>query len=126
MRARREHQMPQPRDPLHPAQKTDDPLAHQGLSPGNANFFNAEGDGGAGHLLQLFIPENVPMRGLGHPRFRHAVSAAKVAAVGDRQAEIIDFPPEAVCHSHRFGPNSPGDGQRPLPPPYPAPHSIRL
>jgi hypothetical protein len=94
--------MPESRNPLHTVEKADAPLAHQGFPPGNADFLDPEGYGGAGHALQLFIPENFAVADLGDSLFRHAVPAAEVAAVGDRQTEIVDSPSMAIGHCHRF------------------------
>jgi hypothetical protein len=91
-------------------QRLDQPyevLAHQGLAPGEPHFAHALGDEGGCQPVDLLKREQIlarqKRRGL-----RHAINAAEIAAVGDRDSQIGDAPAERVDHrlhrlQHRSG-----------------------
>ena len=74
-----------------------DALADQRLAAGQADPPHAPRDEDVGELDQLLEGQHVLARQERH-RFRHAITAAEVAAVGDRHAHVGDPPAEAVDH----------------------------
>ena len=77
------------------AEQRHDAAPHQRLAAGEPQLAHAAGDEGAAQPVELLQREQV---GLGQERhvFRHAVDAAEIAAVGDRDAQIGDRPPERI------------------------------
>ena len=84
-------------------QRLDQPhqvLAHERLAAGEPDFAHALGDEGGGQPVDLLERKQILPRqerhGLGH-----AIDAAEIAAVGDRDAQIGDAPAERVNHGLR-------------------------
>src|SRR5205809_211059 len=74
--------------------------AHQRLAPGQADLLHAETDEDARQPRDLLEAEDGAVRqerviGVEHLA-RHAVHAAEVAAVGDRDAQVVHRAPERV------------------------------
>ncbi|MCY1450326.1 hypothetical protein D9M71_671240 [compost metagenome] len=88
-------QLAQARQGGNPGAQLDDARAHQRLAAGQADLAGAHGDKAFSKLIQLFKGEDALARQELHV-FGHAIDAAKVAAVGDRHAQVIDFPTVAV------------------------------
>src|SRR5262249_18373669 len=72
-----------------------DPAPHQRFAACEPELPDAARDEGAAQPIELFEGEQV---GLGQKRhvLRHAVDAAKIATIGDRNAQIGDRPAEGV------------------------------
>ena len=64
-------------------------LADERLAPGDAELVDAEGGEGGDQFIQLLEGQDILAREEGHA-LGHAVGAAEVATVGDRQAEVGD------------------------------------
>ena len=75
--------------------------AHQGLAPGDPDFGHASADELLRHQCELLEAQELGAWRKVHA-LRHAVGAAQIATVGDRQAQICDLPTEPV--DHRAGP----------------------
>ena len=76
---------------------------HQRLAAGDADLVGAQPDEGGAEPVQLLQRQQVPLRQERHV-LRHAVDAAKVAAVGDRNAEVGDGPAERIDHGVSLAP----------------------
>ena len=74
-----------------------DSLADQRLPSGQTNPLNAACDEDVGQPNDLFQAEHIALRKKRH-LFRHAVAAAKIAAIRHRHSDIDDAPAEAVDH----------------------------
>ena len=72
-------------------------LPHQRLAAGQADALDAEADEGAAEAVQLLQAQDLGLGQEGHV-LRHAVDAAEVAAIGDRDAEIGDPSAERIDH----------------------------
>ena len=76
--------------------------ADGGLAAGEAQAVDLEAlDEDAGQPLDLLEREHLAARQPLHALLRHAVRAAEVAAVGDRDAQVADRAPERVDQVHR-------------------------
>jgi hypothetical protein len=80
------------------AEQGHDAAPHQRLTAGQAQLSDAEPDERAAHAVELFQGQQLGFRQEGH-LFRHAVDAAEVAAVGDRNAQIGDGSSKRVDHA---------------------------
>jgi hypothetical protein len=70
---------------------------HRGLAAGEADAVDAEAlDQHPGDALDLLEGEQLVAGQPLHPLLGHAVGAAEVAAVGDRDAQVAVDPPERV------------------------------
>jgi hypothetical protein len=67
-------------------------LADQGLPAGYADFRYPPARRDGGDAEDFFVPQHLRMTELRDPLARHAVLAPEIAAVGNRNSEIIDFP----------------------------------
>jgi hypothetical protein len=72
-----------------------DPATHQRFAAREPELPDTARDEGAAQPIKLFEREEV---GLGQKRhvLRHAIDAAKIATIGDRDAQIGDCPAEGV------------------------------
>ena len=70
---------------------------HQRLAAGDADFRRAQADEGGAEPVQLLQRQQVPLRQEVHV-LGHAIDAAQVAAVGDRDAQVGDGTAERVDH----------------------------
>ena len=82
------------------AHQVHDVLAHQRLAAGQPQFLHALFDEDGAEPVQLFQRQEVLLGQEGHV-LGHAVDAAEVAAVGDRDAQIADCAAERVDHVHQ-------------------------
>ena len=80
------------------AHELDHALAHRRLAAGKANAFDTDARSDANRLLNLFDAQDVEVGKLLHAFFGHAVHAAEVAAVGERNPQIVDCAAVAVLH----------------------------
>ena len=76
------------------------PFAHQWFAAGNSDFFDSHGDCRPGYEQELFIAEDFTVRQVSDAVGGHAVAAAEVAPVGDREPEVVDAPAEGVSQFH--------------------------
>jgi hypothetical protein len=67
-------------------------FADQGLPSGYPDFGYPPAGRDGGDPEDLFIPQNFGVAELRNPFLGHAVPAAEIAAVGNGNPEIIDFP----------------------------------
>jgi hypothetical protein len=74
-----------------------DVLAHQRLAAGQPQFLHALLDEHRAQPVQFLERQKVLLRQEGHV-FRHAIGAAKIAAVGHRHAQIGDVSAEGIGH----------------------------
>ncbi len=99
MTVRGHHHLLDARDLAHPPDQVDDALADGGLAAGQADLPHAEPGEHRDHPLELLEREH---RRPGGERealaevLRHAIGAAVVAAVGDRDAQVPDSPGKPV------------------------------
>ena len=77
-------------DLVEPADVVDDAAAHQRLATGEADAADALLGGECGEVLDLLVGEDLGVRLPHHAVLGHAVDAAHVAAVGDRDAQVVD------------------------------------
>ena len=86
----------------HRAEEAHDVLAHQRLAAGDPELAHAEGDEGGAEPVELLEGQEL---GLGQELhvLGHAVDAAEVAAVGDRDPQIGDRPGERVDQRRAVG-----------------------
>jgi hypothetical protein len=70
----------------------DHAFSDQWLSPGDADFCDSFFNRQLRKTEDLFIRENLLVAKRRDPFLGHAVPATKVAAVGNGDAEVIDFP----------------------------------
>jgi hypothetical protein len=91
--------------PGHGVKEGHDPLAHQGLAAGDAQFFHAHAHEGRAHAVELLERQQLFLGQEGHV-FRHAIDAAKIAAVGHGDAQVGDGSLERVyercCHGRNL------------------------
>ncbi|MCY1352793.1 hypothetical protein D9M69_391110 [compost metagenome] len=80
------------------AEQVEQVLAHQRLAAGDANAFDAEADEGVRHRVEFFEGKDLRPRREDHV-LAHAVRAAEVATIGDRQAQVGDAPAKGVEQS---------------------------
>ena len=80
------------------AAELDDALAHQRLAASEADLAGAVGHEQRGDPLDLLQGEHLLARQEGHV-LGHAVHAAEVATVGDRQPQVLDAASVAVLQS---------------------------
>ena len=75
----------------------------QGLAAGEPELADPETDEGRAEPVELLERQEL---GLGQERhvLGHAVDAAEVAAVGDRDPDVADGPPEGVDHHRQLAP----------------------
>ena len=83
--------------PRQPLDQPHDVPPHQRLAAGQPQLAHALGDEGDRQPVELLERQQVVARQEGHG-LRHAIDAAEVAAVGDRDAQIGDVPAEPVDH----------------------------
>ncbi len=79
------------------AKQPQDILAHQRLATGDPQFTHALGNECRAQPVELLEREQVLLRQEGHV-LRHAVGAAKIAAVGDGDPQIGHVPAKRVDH----------------------------
>ncbi len=82
------------------AHQLHDVLAHQRLAAGQAQLPHALADEGRAQPVELLKRQEVALGQKFHV-LGHAIGAAEVAAVGDRNAQIGDRAPERVDHAGR-------------------------
>ena len=70
---------------------------HQRLAAGQAQLAHAEPHEGAAQPVELLERQDLGLRQEGHV-FGHAIDAAEVAAIRDRDAQVADMPAEGVDH----------------------------
>src|SRR5258708_36595623 len=80
------------------AEQGHDVAPHQRLTTGQAQFLDAEPDEGAAYPVELFEGQELGFRQKSH-LFCHAIDATKVAAVGDRYAQIADGSSKRADHA---------------------------
>jgi hypothetical protein len=85
-----------------PGEQLHDVLAHQRLAAGEADLANALLDENGAQPVKLLKRQQILLGQEGHV-FRHAVGAAEIAAVGDRNPQIAHGSPERVDHDRRCG-----------------------
>ena len=73
-------------------------LAHQGLTARQTEPFNAHGRRNANHTLNFFKAQNIGMAQRRHAISRHAINAAVIASVRQRDAHIVDHAPVRIFH----------------------------
>ncbi len=83
-----------------PFDQGDHVAPHQRLAARDADLGDAARDEGERDLFQLLEGQNLGLRQEFRPRL-HAIPASKVAAIGHRQAQIGDPPPEGVDQGSR-------------------------
>ena len=81
--------------PRERADQRHDPAADQRLAAGKAELAHPLGDERGAQPVELLEGEQIGLRQERHV-LRHAIDAAEVAAVGDRNPQIGDRPPERV------------------------------
>ena len=74
-----------------------DVLSHERLAARDANLSDAFPDECGAQAIELFEREKVGLRQERHV-LRHAIDAAEVAAIGDRNPQIGDVAPERIDH----------------------------
>ena len=79
----------------HAVEEGHDALADERFAPGDAKLSDAQTNEGRAHAVQLFQCQQILFGQEGHV-LRHAIGAAEVAAVGDRDPQIVDGPREGV------------------------------
>jgi hypothetical protein len=89
----------------------DDVAADQGLAAGEADFAHAAGNEGGDDPVDLLEAQDV-LFGQELHVLGHAVDAAEIAAVGDRDAKIGDVAAVAVDERTRAGGGSVGSGDQ--------------
>jgi len=105
------------RDTLDLRQHTDQvgtAVAHERLPAGDTHLADPTRDGDTREGDELLIRQDVVVGPRQHALRRHAVRTPQVAAVGDRQAQVVDAPctrgrhahARSVVHAH--GPGEPG------------------
>jgi hypothetical protein len=82
--------------------QVDHAFANQRLPSGDPDFVDASFYGQSGQAHDLLIGEDFRMSELRHPFFGHAVTAAKVAAIGDGYAQIIHAPIMGIDETVHF------------------------
>ena len=91
-------------------------LAQQRFAAGQADFFDAVGDEDGGDAGDFFERQQGGMRQVGvvlvEHFLRHAVHAAEIAAVGDRDAQVVQGAREGVVHAAGGRFEDGGNGQR--------------
>jgi hypothetical protein len=80
------------------ADEMHDVLAHQRLAAGEAQLLHALFDEDGTEPVEFFEAEKIALGQEGHV-FRHAIGAAKVAAISYRDAQIGNRTPEGVDHA---------------------------
>jgi hypothetical protein len=80
------------------ANQPHDVAADQRLAAGEPDLAHAKVDEGRGQPAQLLQRQELGLGQEGH-LLGHAVDAAEVAAVGDRQPDVGDLPPERIAHT---------------------------
>ena len=93
-------QLVQPARAHVPAELADQPhdvAPDQGLAAGEPDLAHAEIDEGRGQPVELLQGEQLGLGQEGH-LLGHAVDAAEIAAVGDRQPDVGDLPSERIAH----------------------------
>jgi len=81
------------------ANQMHDVLAHQRLTTSQPELPNALFDEDTAEPVKFLEREQVLLRQEGHV-LGHAISAAEIAAVGNRHAQIADRATEGVDHVH--------------------------
>ena len=76
------------REPRHQLHRV---LSHKRLAAGDAQLVHTEGGKSRHEFVELLKTQQILSRQEGHT-LRHAINAAKIAPVGDRQAQITDAP----------------------------------
>jgi hypothetical protein len=84
------------------AEQSHDLAAHQRLAAGDPELARALGDEGGAEPVQLLKGQQVLFGQEAHV-LGHAIDAAEIAAVGDRNAQIADGAAEGVDHRLGFG-----------------------
>ena len=90
----------QPRDPRQPADQTRKVATNQGLSPGQSDRVDTQRDEDADQPLHLLEAEDLGRFHPPQPLGRHAVLAAEVAAVRDRDTQVLYSPTVPVLERH--------------------------
>jgi hypothetical protein len=102
--------------PGEPLEQPHDVPPHQRFAAGQPELAHALGDKGGCQPVDLLERQDVLARQEGHG-LGHAIDAAEVAAVGDRDPQIGDVPAEGVDHGlsgHAYSPSSSGVWTLPL------------
>ncbi len=86
------------------AHQMHDVLAHQRLAAGQPELAHALLDEDRAEPVELFQRQQILLRQEGHI-LGHAIGAAEIAAVGDRDAQIADCATEGVDHVHELRSN---------------------
>ncbi|EKD60276.1 MAG: hypothetical protein ACD_54C00842G0001, partial [uncultured bacterium] len=81
--------------PRHRLEEGQDALAHKRLAAGDAQLFDAHADESGAKPVEFFQRQQIGFRQEGHV-FGHAIGAAEIAAVGDRDAQVGDCAGERV------------------------------
>jgi len=93
----------------HGPEERDYIFSHKRFATGDAELPDAKSDEGRAEPVQFLKREELPFRKERHV-LRHAVDAAEIAAVGDRDAQIGDGAGEWIdkrwCHFRNLGSNS--------------------
>ena len=100
----RQCQLLQPLDAAQHAAQRHDPRPQQRLSAGEADLFYAAAHRRLRDLGKLLQAEDVAVGLFAHALLAHAVHAAVVAKIRHGQAQIFDFPSDAVFHIFSFTP----------------------
>ena len=79
-----------------PGDEHREPLAHERLPAGDPHCGHTEAPGHASHPRDLVEREELVHAEEREPRLGHAVDAAQVAAIGDRDAKVVVHTPVAV------------------------------
>nr|GFA06062.1 hypothetical protein [Tanacetum cinerariifolium] len=82
------------------AAQSDDTGTHQRLTAGEANLFGAQRNEALSHLMDFFEREDLLTRQEGH-FLGHAIHAAEIAAISDRQADRVAWQKQRASHLHR-------------------------
>ena len=90
-----QRQVAQAFDRTEVAKQLHDILPYQRFAAGDANLVDAELDEGTADAFHFFQRQQLRARHELH-LFRHAVNAAQIAAVGDRQTDVADVATETV------------------------------
>ncbi len=94
---------PSPSRAPRPLEQRHHVAPHQRLAAGDAELVGAEADERGAQPVQLLQRQHLRLRQEGHV-LGHAVDAAQVAAVGDRDAQIGDGAAERIDHGRRWTP----------------------
>jgi hypothetical protein len=85
------------------AHDVDERASQQGLAPGQAHLRDAIAHEEPDDAHELLVGEHVGLGQPWQPLGRHAVGAAQVAPVGDRDPQVAGDPPELVGQPREAG-----------------------